>query len=382
MSKIKDIINKIRGVTELSGSVQEEILGALDGIADSVSNTGDESIAGVKTFTGSAVVDGKQVSTGQRKNYLINGNFDMWQYGTSQTTSGYGSDDRWNNANNVSTKTHSRVACTDTERVLFNATYFSRTVSNYVAGTNSFVVKLQMIENITLLAGKTVTVSFWAKADSNKKMNVSLTDFYGTGGTPTAAGTQFYSLGNIDLTTTWTKYKLTTTVPSIVGKTLGTDGVHTSAWKLQVGITYSADRNEVSLYGMPVGQSGTFDIAQVKLEDGSVATDGWHPYDGEFGGEIQACQRYYETGADSWGGTCSRFVGNVSSGIPYDSTTKFKVTKRTTPTVVLSNIYAEGFQSTVGAVNASIGGFAEGRVASSSISAGTFVSGFTASAEL
>ena len=29
------------------------------------------------------------------KNYIINGNFDVWQYGTSQTTNGYSSDDRW-----------------------------------------------------------------------------------------------------------------------------------------------------------------------------------------------------------------------------------------------------------------------------------------------
>ena len=36
--------------------------------------------------------------------------------------------------------------------------------------------------------------------------------------------------------------------------------------------------------------SGT--VSLVKLEDGSVATDGWHPYDGEFGGEVQACARY------------------------------------------------------------------------------------------
>jgi hypothetical protein len=36
--------------------------------------------------------------------------------------------------------------------------------------------------------------------------------------------------------------------------------------------------------------SGT--VSLVKLEDGSVATDGWHPYDGEFGGEVQGCLRY------------------------------------------------------------------------------------------
>ena len=36
--------------------------------------------------------------------------------------------------------------------------------------------------------------------------------------------------------------------------------------------------------------SGT--VSLVKLEDGSVATNSWHPYDGEFGGEYEAAKRY------------------------------------------------------------------------------------------
>ena len=46
----------------------------------------------------------------QPKNWIINGMFDVWQRGTSQTSIGYGSDDRWQNAHQVSTKTHSRQA--------------------------------------------------------------------------------------------------------------------------------------------------------------------------------------------------------------------------------------------------------------------------------
>lgn len=224
------------------------------------------------------------------KNYIINGNFDVWQRGTSQTASGYGSDDRWFNANNGSTKTHSRVACTNTERALFNASYFSRTVVTYSSGTDSHVKKLQSIEDMTRLAGKTVTISFWAKANSDKKMNVQVVDFYGSGGTPSTNGTSVVNFGNVDLTPTWTKYKLTATLPSLVGKTLGTDGAHTSSFRLDFGFTFSSDRAEVTLRGMPVGQSGTFDIAQVQLEEGSVAT----PFEQRpIGLELSLCQRYY-----------------------------------------------------------------------------------------
>lgn len=240
-------------------------------------------------FTGTPTVNGYNISpfTGF-KNYIINGNFDVWRIGTSQTSDGYASDDRWSNASVISTKVHSQVPCTDVERALFNASYFSRTVATYIDGTNSIVKKLQYIENITRLAGKTVTISFWAKADSNKKMNVQVVDFYGTGGTPTNAGTSTVNFGNVDLTSTWTKYKLTATLPSLVGKTLGADGVHTSAFRLDFGFTFSSDRKEVTLYGMPGGQSGTFDIAQVQLEEGSVATTfEQRPY----GLELSLCER-------------------------------------------------------------------------------------------
>lgn len=259
------------------------------------------------------------------KNYIINGNFDIWQRGTSQTSAGYGSDDRWNNEHYISTKTHSRVSCTDTERELFNASYFSRTVTTYVSGTNSYIKKIQSIENITRLAGKTVTISFWAKADSNKKMNVQVVDVYGSGGTPTvSSASSIVNFGNVDLTSTWTKYKLTATLPSLVGKTLGTDGVHTSFFRLDFGFTFSSDRHEVTLFGMPVGQSGTFDIAQVQLEEGSVAT----PFEQRpIGLELSLCQRYYEVGRQP-----NIYMNNVSCSAAHD-TCFFNVEKRVTPSI-------------------------------------------------
>ena len=222
------------------------------------------------------------------KNYIINGNFDIWQRGTNQTIHDYGSDDRWFNGQNISTKTHSRVTCTDTERVLFNANYFSRTVVNSVDGGDGYVIKRQSIEDVTRLAGKTITVSFWAKANGNKKLWIEHKQMYGTGGTPSTI-----LVGNnvqeFNLTNTWTKYQYTITLPSIIGKTLGTDGVHTSATELQFWFDVGAG----FISRIPTGfqQSGTFDIAQVQLEEGSIAT----PFEQRpYGLELSLCQRYYE----------------------------------------------------------------------------------------
>jgi hypothetical protein len=224
-----------------------------------------------------------------RRNYLINGNFDKWDYGTSQTSNGYGSDNRWCIGNASSSSTHTQMVCGDTERAFFNAMYYSRTVVSSAAGASNYATKQQLIENINLLAGKTVTLSFWAKADSNKNIAVEFTQMFGTGGNPspynTGIGSQL-----VALTTSWKKYTITVTIPSIVGKTLGTDGVQTTFTK--VLFWFDAGANSAARSANLGQQSGTFDIAQVKLEDGSVATNGWHPYDGEFGGEVEACERY------------------------------------------------------------------------------------------
>jgi hypothetical protein len=225
-----------------------------------------------------------------RRNYIINGNFDKWDYGTSQTATAYGSDNRWNNSNTGSTKTSSQQICGDAERALFNAMYFSRTVVSSVAGAGNNIQKWQLIENVNLLAGKTVTLSFWAKADASKNIAIDFGQIFGTGGSPSATvagiGSQL-----VALTTTWQKKTITVALPSIVGKTLGTDGVQTTC--TYIDFWFDAGSNFASRTANLVQQSGTFDIAQVKVEDGSVATNGWHPYDGEFGGEVAACARYY-----------------------------------------------------------------------------------------
>ena len=63
-----------------------------------VKNTGNETIAGIKSFSDGVKVQNQNVSPFSGfKNYIINGNFDIWQRGTSFTglTNGSYSADRW-----------------------------------------------------------------------------------------------------------------------------------------------------------------------------------------------------------------------------------------------------------------------------------------------
>ena len=88
------------------------------------------------------------------------------------------------------------------------------------AGAGAFNAVTQQIEDVRRLAGKTVTVSFWAVAGAGTpKLGVSLNQIFGTGGSPSAyvptAGQA------VTLTTSLARYALTFTLPSVAGKTLG-----------------------------------------------------------------------------------------------------------------------------------------------------------------
>ena len=84
------------------------------------------------------------------------------------------------------------------------------------------IILRQKIEDVRTFAGQTVTMSFWAKASSSVVVRPLLQQVFGTSGSAgvTTTGT------NHTLTTTWTRYSQTLTLPSIAGKTIDTSGTN------------------------------------------------------------------------------------------------------------------------------------------------------------
>lgn len=250
------------------------------------------------------------------RNRIINGGFDIWQRGTSQTSVGYGSDDRWYNTHVGSTKTVSRQEFTlGQTAVPGEPRYFSRTVVTNVAGAGNYVGKQHRIESVRTFAGQSVTLSFWAKADASKSIAIDFSQSFGLGGSPSSAITGI-GAQKFNLTTSWQKFAATISIPSISGKTLGTDG---RDW-LELTLWFDAGSDWNSRAASLGQQSGTFDIALVQVEAGSVAT----PFESRPPQvELALCQRYYEEAA---------FV--VSTTTPYTQTF-YKVTKRAIPDLTL-----------------------------------------------
>jgi len=255
------------------------------------------------------------------RNAIINGNFDIWQRGTSFTGNEFGAD-RWFHRRIGTTHTTSRQAFTLGQTDVPNEpTYFCRTVVTSVAGASNIAALEQQIESVRTLANQQVTVSFWAKADATKNIAVEMLQNFGTTGSPSASvtgiGTTKVSVG-----TSWQKITVTANLPSISGKTLGSDNND----RLALVIWFDAGSDFNARTDSLGQQSGTFDIAQVQVEAGPVAT----PFERRpIGTELALCQRYYEKSA-----------GAVGFGTMPGSTTGFrqltyyfKVEKRATPSV-------------------------------------------------
>jgi len=229
---------------------------------------------------------GGSLATLSFKNLLINGDFDIWQRGTSGfATTGYAyTADRWKILSPGSAMTVSRQQFqpgqTDVPK---NPKYFVRSAVSSVAGAGNCSILAQFMEDALRLSDQTVTVSFWAKADAARKMGVSFDQNPGSGGSPSA---QVSGSGQaVQLLTTWQKFILTFILPSIAGLSLGTnanDSTSLNFW-LDAGGTYNARSGGIGQ------QSGVFDIARVQVEIGPYATS----FDDRPPGiELGLCQRY------------------------------------------------------------------------------------------
>ncbi|QIG71438.1 putative phage tail fiber protein [Rhizobium phage RHph_TM40] len=269
------------------------------------------------------------------RNKIINGDFDIWQRGTSQTSSGYGSDDRWMNLNIGTTKTASRQSFTlgHTE-VPNNPSYFSRTVVASVAGSGNYAVKSQAIEGVHFLANKTVTVTFYAKADTNRNIALEFYQSFGSGGSPSTSVS--IPLGLVSLTSSWKRYSILVTLPSISGKILGSDSNHT----LILNFWFDAGSTLASRASNLGQQSGTFDLSHVSVVEGDAQYETDPFSKRHLGDEIRLCYRYYtkSLNAVTW-------QGDTISGATYTTMLYFPVTMRTAPTLGLTIISVNSFPS-------------------------------------
>jgi len=277
-----------------------------------VGNDGEQIVADSSTSTGLRY----QSNFAAGKNKIINGDFRVWQRGTSFTQgSGYTAD-RFTmdmGGSSVTPTISQQTFTAGTAPVSgYEGTYFYR-YAQASAGTSQAynILCEQRVEDVRAFAGQTVTFSVWVKADATRNIQLVMAQAFGSGG----SSYNLFLADSKTVGTSWTRYSSTVTVPSVAGKTIG-----------------AGSYVQVAVYGTDLNTAKTIDIWGMQVEAGSVAT-AFQTATGTIQGELAACQRYY------FRSNPSSSFGWLGSGVAQSTTvTSMAVTLPATMRVVPTSV--------------------------------------------
>ena len=305
--------NELLKVTATTSAVNEVTLAnAATGGAPTLTASGDDTNIGFKLVakgTGeiTAKVNGSDVFNASSnfgfKNCIINGNFDIWQRGTSfsNPSSDTYTADRFfvpSGAGTTGDTISQQTFPAGQTDVPNNPTYFLRFAAGASVNNRSVQTRL---EDVRTFAGQTCTLSFWAKASVSHTSTIEIQQNFGSGGS--ASVTQ--SPVNYSMTTSWQKFTFVIAMPSISGKTIGTSSY------VYIAVIRSLGASSVSI-----------DIAQIQFELGGTATSFGYR---SIGTELALCQRYYQIVRNA------NMLGNSTTQVIVNS--MLSPTMRTTPSL-------------------------------------------------
>jgi hypothetical protein len=241
------------------------------------------------------------------KNKIINGAFDMWQRGTSFTsTNGVYTADRYSSYS-AGTGTFAR----DTTYVPTGITYAGKYTSS---GASGQFLMYQTIEtaNAIGLAGQTVTLSFYLAGTAGKSFGVTL----GYSTTTDAAWTSSF-----------------TTIAASSGST-STTSLTVTRYNYQFVVPSTAKTLQINISSPLLNNTEFIAVTGIQLEVGSKATPFQTASGGSIQGELAMCQRYY----NRYGGATNNALFN---GTNFNTTSlygvlPFPVEMRVAPTVLAS----------------------------------------------
>ena len=285
------------------------------------------------------------------KNKIINGDFGIWQRGTSFSSIADGAfaADRFkhsHNGNGTFNVTRETFTAGTAPVSGYEGTYYYKNTCATL-GTSTYSDIQQNVEDVRVFAGQTVTVSFWLKTNVSRTVSVYYGQVFGSGGSTA----NYNATANVTSSTSWTRHSVTLSIDSISGKTIGT-----------------------SSYGnliirVPVAASATFEIWGVQLEAGSTATP-FQTATGTKQAELAACQRYYyrSIAGNSYGwlgngigqGTTTAIVGCplpvmmrvVPTSVDYATLSLVDGTNTTAVTLIAINTFRSS--ATIGTVDATV----------------------------
>ncbi len=331
-----------------------------------------------------AVIDGQALTAYRsewpsRTNIIINGGFDVWQRGTSfavpANTKTYTAD-RWVAYDSTNTSTISRQSA-DNDGSQY-ACRVQRDSGQTGTATEEFEQAFET-EDIAKYRGKNVTVSVYLKKGANYSAtsdNLVMTLVTGTAGEATHLNIGFTGAvtnGTLTqaITSSSVKYSFTTTAV----------------------IASNVTQMALRFVKTPTGTAGAddwFQIEQVQLEAGSVATDFEIR---NYATELAMCQRYFQL-PGSWQAHSDTYTATafkIMHSFPVTMRASPTIGTTGTPTCAKMNMNAAGPTTISVAPTANSGGFNGNSYTTMATGAGSAaatntpyvgIGGFTADAEL
>lgn len=198
------------------------------------------------------------------KNLFKNGDFQVWQRGTSLThTADKYLADQW--------KVTPPGTANTTSAQVFDTTLQQNTLKITI-NQAGYIQFQQAIEGFKWAHNKAITISFYAKADTNMRCTFNKR-LYHAGGSPVLTTSPVQNI-----TTTLTKFTVTFNADDLSGYT------EDASSRLQIGWTVNSPSNGNLAAG------NDFYIGQAKAEIGDVAT----AFESRsYGEELALCQRYF-----------------------------------------------------------------------------------------
>lgn len=265
-----------------------------------VHKTGDETKAGVLTLTDGLKLQGQNVTPFSGfKNYIINGNFDVWQRGTLgfNVTNGLSGTycDMYRYANTTGQGTlslsKSTISYSGQTYTSLKATVSSPLALSGVAYVHYFSIEDKNAKN---LVNKEFTISFLMEVNYAGNYSFSIRKINDDGGITTSFIKLIPCVTGVN--------KVTITVPADASY-ISSNSTTGRGLNISIGTYSYADTStsegwqsgnsaSISSAYKWITQSGAYiNIAQVQLEEGSVAT----PFENRpYGLELSLCQRYYQ----------------------------------------------------------------------------------------
>ena len=291
------------------------------------------------------------------RNYIINGDMNVWQRATSATAvsdGSYSACDRWHfpfySTDGAMTTERETLSVADQATTgMYYCNLLKCTTADTSVAADSIVQMRQTIEaqycqpfNYGTSDAKTLTLSFYAKANASKTYGVSLWK---------RDSTAYYWFQDIAVTTSWQRFEI------VISPTAGSTSLITSSggaiasdngeglevsFVLASGSNYQAtadtwtsnqDFNTSNLDNFLSSTDNTFRVTGVQLEVGDQATDFEHlPFDVQ----ERRCFRYFQTlhmttNSIKVGGVTGTAVAQVDFEYPNGE-------MRTSPTITLPSV--------------------------------------------